>query len=219
MALKLAKYLLISCISATALASQAPKPVSTAGSKATAPKIAIFDLRRVLPMDNSADLSKASHEWRDFINELKEKFVPLEKEMETLAENLKKVKAEFESLQQSRIASKEALENKAEIGMALDQQLRMKAMEREQLVTKEFGDKQNVLMPKITAIVEKIAADQAWDGIAHKEVFIVSAKLTDITDQVLGILNKNYAADLKKQEQKAQEQKTEKEKSTPPVKA
>jgi Skp family chaperone for outer membrane proteins len=173
------------------------KPSSTApakpqGPKAMSSKMAFFDIRQILPMENNADLSKASHEWRDFVEQLKTKIAPYEREIQDLEDTLRRGKTEFENLQKSQVASREALENKGEILMGIQRQWQLKMNEREQLVNQDVSKAQSALLPKLNTILDKIAADEGWDFIAHKEAFAYANNRYDLTDKILAVLNRNY---------------------------
>lgn len=202
------KYLSITILSllvvSTAFAAQVTKEGKkvTTEIKATTPKIATINLTLIKPRDGQ---DAGTLQWRDFINELKEALKPGDTELQKLDENYAKGRKEIESLQQTRMATPETLQRKAEDLYRLEAELSAKMQKRQSFITEELRKAEDVLDPKIDVILNNLRKAQGWDLVLRNEVIVSIDKNSkfDLTQQVLDILNAEYQKEKKAKAEKA----------------
>jgi Skp family chaperone for outer membrane proteins len=162
---------------------------------AVSAKIAVVDVRRIVTQDPEL-LKTASEEWKELFGKIQEVLKPANKEIMDLEERYRKKASEIESLSKSGVSSKEMLRKKYEEEVApLEYQLDMQYKQYQRFSYDELGKAQALLGPKIEAAIDDICAVQGWDFPINRES-IPSKRLNkkfDITDDVLRLLNKNYA--------------------------
>lgn len=194
---------IILAISSNIFAGNAPKSTNNTNAKkgtmqkqATAPKIAYLNFQKIMTVDPRA-LHTVAEEWQDLYKNIEKVVEPASKEFETLTKKYKESKTEFENLQNSKMATREALQKKYEEVAKLEMELRQRYEEREHFLQDELAKAQNVLTPKVQAIVNKIKDAQGWDLIVRGEIVLVENEKFDITDEVLKQLNADYAIQKK----------------------
>lgn len=192
--------LLIVCLSAFSAASLLGKDPKAMESKTSAtPKIAIVDVRRIISQDPEV-LKNGSEEWKELFEKLQATLKPAQKEISDLEEHYKKKIAELESLQKSGISSQDALRKKYEEEVApLEYRLQNQYQQYQRFSYDELNKAQQVMGPKIEKVINSIRSTQGWDLICNKEAIIGSFNPRfDITDEVLHLLNKQFALDKAK---------------------
>lgn len=194
-------YIFMSILfSATALdASESSK---TDGKESKNAKIAFVNIQRIITTEDGL-LNDAAEEWKELFKKLKKTLEPIDKELKELQEKGTKAGNEFESLQKSSLANKEALQRKYEEVARLEMQFRQGIQDREKLVQKELNDANSKVAPKVEKVIDKLRSEQGWDLILRGEVVISASKGFDLTNEVLTRLNKDYTAEKKAKEAKA----------------
>ncbi len=172
--------------------------------KAVSAKIAVVDVRRIITQDPEA-LKFASDEWRDLFNKLQETLKPALKEIADLEAQYKKKIGELETLQKSGVSSREMLRKKYEEEAApLEYQLQNQYQQHQRYSNEELYKAQAVVGPKVEKAIDAVCDAQEWDFAISRDALPSRkvAKKFDITDDVLNILNTQYAAEkAKKAEQ------------------
>lgn len=162
---------------------------------AVSAKIAVVDVRRIVTQDPEM-LKTASDEWKELFGKLQEVLKPANREIVELEERYRKKASEIESLQKSGVSSKEMLRKKYEEEVApLEYQLQNQYQQYQRFSYDELGKAQAALAPKIETAIDEICAVQGWDFPISREM-IPSRRLNkkyDITDDVLRLLNKQFA--------------------------
>jgi Skp family chaperone for outer membrane proteins len=154
--------------------------------KALTGKFCIIDIRRILPQDPEG-LKSGSDEWRELFNKLQETLKSADQEY-------KKKISELESLQKSGISSQEALRKKYK------EEIEPLEAQLQQFAYNELNKAQAVVGPKIENALEKVVAAQGWDMPLNREAVPLRKinKNFDITDDVLRILNAEFASEKAK---------------------
>ncbi len=184
-------------------------------------KIAIVDVARIITHDPEA-LTLASREWSDLFTALQETLKPAMQEIAHLEEHYKKKIAELEALQKQKIAELESLQKSGmsretvhERHKALQQMLRKKYEEEAAPVEYQLQNKhhqhklvqneelykaQAVVLAKVEKAIDALCDARGWDFAISKGVLPsrrVPARF-DITDDVLNMINTEYAAEKAK---------------------
>jgi outer membrane protein len=183
-------------LSALPLLAKETKPMES--KSAAAPKVALVDVRRIIAQDPEG-LKNGSDEWRELFGKLQDTLKPAQREIAELEERYKKKASELESLQKSGISSKEALRKKYEEELApLEFQLQNQAQQYQRFSYDELGKAQQIIGPKIEKVINSIRTAQGWDMIINREAVISFNPRYDITQEVLELLNKQYAMEKAK---------------------
>lgn len=163
------------------------------GKSAASPKIAVVNVHRIVTLDPKS-LPNASEEWRDLYTKMQETLEPAKKEITEVGENLKKKISEIEALQKSRAVSQEAIQKKvSEEAAPLQYKLQGLQEQAQRFYQEELQHAETVVLEKIQKILDSILITQGWDMILNGSAVIGSVtKRFDVTDEVLGTLNKNY---------------------------
>lgn len=204
---KFVRYALMSTLFASAFfnsdaapknANSNAKQETTKAPQATTPKVAYVYLGKIMTMDAS-QIPMVASEWKDLYANLQNILSPIDSEMQKLEEQYKKGRTDFESLRNSNIASREALQRKAEEVGKIEFELRNKFDERERFVQEELIRMQSAIAPKVEQVVKQLMTEQGWDVIERGENALIIAPEYDLTSQVLARLNSSYDQ-LKKEE-------------------
>lgn len=180
------------------------KKAMNESKKAMVSKIGVVDIRRVLSQ-NPATLNEASHEWKDLFNKLQETLKEPHKEFAEIEEKYKKKGTELESLHKSGISSQEALRKKYQEEVApLEERLRMLDQQLQRFTYDELTKAQNIVGPKLEKAIDQVVAAQGWDFVITRDSVASKtfSKQYEVTDDVLQILNKQYAEDKAKEQKK-----------------
>lgn len=167
---------------------------------ASVSKIAYLNIQKIMSVD-SKTLPEVSKEWQDLYSNIEKVIDPANKEIESLKEKFESGKTEFETLQNSKLTSRDALQKKYEEVGKLELELRSRLEEREMFLQEELAKAQSIITPKVQKIVTRIKDEQGWDFVIRGELVLIENDRFDITKDVLKILDKEYA------EQKASEEK------------
>lgn len=168
------------------------KNTKIAVKEAVNTKIAFINLNALLPMSDF-NVSTASHEWRDLMLQLQDTLIPGTNELKQIEESYMKKCAEYESMQKTGVSSPDASRRKAEEIMRLEPQIQEKRQKYQKLITDEMKKIQEIVVPKIDSIIADIRIKQGWDMIARSEALMAADPRLDLTEQVVEILNKEYA--------------------------
>lgn len=213
---KTIKYLLISMLTAfiNDIHSGASKGKESMASNLE--KLVFVDVQKILPSsDDPSTLSRGSKEWSDLMMALSTSLKSGDEEIQEMNEsytNLKtdfsKLSKEFESFQKAGVGNPKTLQEKQTVLQTkyeeiakLEYQLQGKMQKRQELINKEIKRAQEILAPKLERIIEDIRLDKDL-YVLRKEAVISAPKNSDITNQVLDILNKNYVEELKAKKNK-----------------
>jgi Skp family chaperone for outer membrane proteins len=187
-------------------------------TKGAPAKIAIIDVRRIISQDPEV-LKTGSDEWRELFNKMQEVLEPSMKEFAELeasykkkiaeAETFQKQKsAEIESLQKGGFATKEKIQDLIadaqrtmqkkyqEELLPLENRLQAQHQQLQRFSNDELYKAQAVVGPKVEKAIDAVCEAQGWDFAISKDALPTRkvAKRFEITDDVLTIVNNEYAA-------------------------
>lgn len=169
------------------------------GKKAMATKIAFVNLNRIVTIDPNL-IKTASDEWREFYDDLQKKIQPVDEELRKLKDKFEKAKQEFEEMKKGGLMSNEAMQRQYEEAAKLEYELSRKGYDRDQFVREELEKGQKMVGPKIEKAVKELRINQGWDMVIRGEYILDAENKFDLTDQVLEKINKEFAAEKAKKE-------------------
>lgn len=174
-------------------------PKAMESKTAATPKMAVVDVRRIISQDPEVLKSGASDEWKEIFAKLQDTLRPAQKEIADLEARYKTKAGELESLQKSGISSKDALRKKYEEELApLEFQLQNQYQQYQRFSYDELNKAQQLMGPKIEKVINSIRTAQGWDLVINREAIISFGPRFDITDEVLSLLNKQFALEKAK---------------------
>lgn len=202
------RYLsLLLCVGFLVNAKEDKKEKKMSENKAVVAKIAIVDVRRIITQDPDA-VKFAADEWRDLFNKLQETLRPATQEMAELEAQFKKKIGEIETLQKSGVSSREMLRKKYEEEAApLQAQLENQYQQFRRFSDEELYKAQAAVVPKVEKAIDAVCDAQGWDFAISKDALPSRrlAKRFDITDDVLHLVNSQYAAEKAKKAEQSKE--------------
>ena len=187
------------CLAGAPLVADPTKGPKLMNKTGATPKIAVVDVRRMLPQDPQLlkDGSSISHEWKDLYGNLQKTLDPINKELTDLQSQYQTKIKELEALQKSGVSSREALQKKFNDEAApLEYRLQAQSQQAQNFMYSELNKIQSIIGPKIQKATDAIVKEQGWDFAVNKEVVISSlssGSRFNITDDVLVALNAEYA--------------------------
>ncbi len=166
---------------------------------AASPKIAVVDVRRIISHDPEG-LKNGSEEWKDLFTKLQETLKPSQKEITDLKTQIEKKGNELQGIQASKLITPDQFQRKVDEEFTPLQIRYQRAAEQYQrFEAEEFAKIQQTIGPKIEKVFNSIRSTQGWDIILHKEMTLGSINPRfDITQEVLELLNKQYALEKAK---------------------
>ncbi len=196
--MKLSYLLLLSACLPLGAADTKPKDVKSMKT-AAAGKIAVVDMNQIMSIDPQS-LSGTADEWRDLFKKIQDVVEPAQKELAQLQEEVMKKEKELQALEKSGVTSPEAFQERIQKEyMPLRQRLEAQGGKLNQYFTQERYNAENTLRPKLEKAVDAVVEAQGWDFAIRKDM-LPSRKVSnkfDITEEVLIILNRDYAESKK----------------------
>ena len=196
--------LLSSCLVGASLIAAPTKKDSNTMKSGVSAKIAIVDIRRMLPQDPQLlkEEGSVAHEWRDQFNKLQETLKPINEEMNKLQEDYQTKIKELEARQKSGVSSQEALQEKYRKEVSpLEYRIQAQSQQVQQFGNNELMRIQSLIGPKIQAATDEVCKSQGWDFAVTRDTVtssISQGSRFNITDDVLAVLNDAYAKDKAK---------------------
>ena len=196
--MKLSYLLLLSACLPLGAADTKPKDIKSMKT-AAAGKIAVVDMNQIMSIDPQS-LSGTADEWRDLFKKIQDVVEPAQKELAQLQEEVMKKEKELQALEKSGVTSPEAFQERIQKEyMPLRQRLEAQGGKLNQYFTQERYNAENTLRPKLEKAVDAVVEAQGWDFAIRKDM-LPSRKVSnkfDITEEVLIILNRDYAESKK----------------------
>jgi len=198
--MKLGLKLLLACTLATSFMS-ADQPttketmINTPNNQKFA--FAYVNTHEIITLDPNL-LSGASDEWRDNYNNLKKLMEPVEKEIQEIGTKLEKGKTEFETLQQSGIASQDALSEKYKELYTLNTDLQKRTQQLNQFAQERLSAAQTQLQPKILKAIQEITKENSYQIVFDGMTILAAPGAENATSKVLAKINRDYALEKAK---------------------
>lgn len=196
--MQLSLKLLLTCSLVTSFMfadTKTPTPKETMSTHKS--QFAYVNTHEIITLDPNL-LSSASDEWRDNYNNLKKMLEPVEKEIQELASNLEKGKTEFETLQQSGIASQDTLTEKYKEMYQLNTDLQKRSQELNQFAQERLAAAQTQLQPKILKAIQEVAKEDSYQIVFDGMTILAAPGADNATSKVLTKINRDYAIEKAK---------------------
>jgi len=195
--MKLSLKLLLTCSLATSFMFadiQTPTPKEPMSTKST---FAYVNTHEIITLDQTL-LTKASDEWRDNYNNLKKIMEPVEREIQEIAGRLERGKTEFETLQQSGIASQETLTEKYKEMYTLNTDLQKRTQELNQFAQERLAAAQTQLHPKVLQAIQEVSKENSYQIVFDGMCILAAPGADNATAKVLEKINRDYAVEKAK---------------------
>ena len=170
---------------------------STPKDTMTKSSFAYVNTHEIITLDPNL-MTGAADEWRDNFNNLKKLMEPVENEIKEIANRLEKGKAEFESLQQSGIASQETLSEKYKEMYTLNNDLQKRSQELNQFAQERLGAAQAQIHPKVLQAIKDVSKDNAYQIVFDGMCILDAQGADNATSKVLTKVNSDYAIEKAK---------------------
>lgn len=196
--MKLSLKLLLTCSLVTSFmfadnnTNPSPKEAMTTPST-----FAYVNTHEIITLDPNL-LAGASHEWNDNYTNLKKLMEPVEREIQELGARLEKGKAEFESLQQSGIASQETLTEKYKEMYTLNTDLQKRTQELNQFAQERLAAAQSQLHPKVLQAIQDVAKEGSYQIVFDGMCILAAPGADNATPKVLAKINREYSVEKAK---------------------
>jgi Skp family chaperone for outer membrane proteins len=164
--------------------------------------IGFVDYQQLMSLDQAGS-NTAVDEWNDGVETVKESLKPFDEELKKLDSQYAKLAEEVKSMQKSELTSKAALQRKFEEVARLEQELRGKIQQREQIVNQKIGQLRDKVKPKIDIIVEDMFKTGEFEVILKvQQDAVLASPEANLTKRVFKKANERYAEALKAEKEK-----------------
>jgi len=163
----------------------------------TTSTFAYVNTHEIITLDPNL-LANASDEWRDNYNNLKKIMEPVEREIQEIAGRLEKGKTDFETLQQSGIASQDTLSEKYKEMYALNTDLQKRTQELNQFAQERLAAAQTQLHPKVLQAIQEVSKESSYQIVFDGMCILAAPGADNATSKVLSKINRDYALEKAK---------------------